>query len=201
MAKKPPPPGKVPPPGAAGAPGQSDAVGKFDKFAVFALAIPAVVLAISALFFGVSYTHDHMDTSLLGFVPGPLYDEALAVTPALAWFRLETLLLALTVIVWPALMLDMKSGALTRPHVRPGAALLLLGLLAGIFALEERGPQLGTRMNEAVLEEKLGGRRETDHFVLHYPRGKPGFTSRGMSPSHSRRKRHPRSGMVVPPRE
>lgn len=71
MAKKPPPPGKVPPPGAAGAPGQSDAVGKFDKFALFALAIPAVVLAISALFFGVSYTHDHMDTSLLGFLPGP----------------------------------------------------------------------------------------------------------------------------------
>lgn len=110
---------------------------------------------------------------LLGYLPGPLYDEALSVTPALAWFRLETLLLALTVVVWPALMLDMKSGALTRPHVRPWAALLLVGLIAGIFTLEERGPQLGTRMNDAVLEEKLGGKRESEHFVLHHPRGKP----------------------------
>ncbi|HYI00947.1 MAG TPA: hypothetical protein VD972_33650, partial [Hyalangium sp.] len=30
----------------------------------------------------------------LGHLPGPLYDEALAVTPRLGWFRLETLLLA-----------------------------------------------------------------------------------------------------------
>jgi tetratricopeptide (TPR) repeat protein len=110
---------------------------------------------------------------LLGYVPGPLYDEAISVTAALGWFRLETLLLALTVVVWPALMLDMKSGSLTRPHVRPGSALLLVLLIAGIFTLEERGPQLGTRMNEAVLQEKLGGKRETEHFILHHPRGKP----------------------------
>ena len=71
MAKKPPPPGKVPPPGASGAPGQSDAVGKFDKFALFALTLPAFLLAISALVVAVSYTHDHMDTGFLGFLPGP----------------------------------------------------------------------------------------------------------------------------------
>ena len=110
---------------------------------------------------------------LLGYVPGPLYDEALTVTAALGWFRLETLLLALTVIVWPALMLDMKAGVLTRPHLRPASVLLLVALVAAIFTLEERGPQLGTRMNEAVLEEKLGGKRESEHFVLHHPRGKP----------------------------
>ncbi len=110
---------------------------------------------------------------LLGYVPGPLYDEALAVGAALLWFRLETLLVALTVVVWPALMLDMKTGGLTRPHLRPGAVLLLIALVAAIVTLEQRGPSLGTRMNDAVLEEKLGGKRESDHFVLHYPRGKP----------------------------
>ncbi len=71
MAKKPPPPGKVPPPGAAGAPGQSDAVGKFDKFALFALATPATILAITALILAVAYTSEHMDTGFLGFLPGP----------------------------------------------------------------------------------------------------------------------------------
>ena len=71
MAKKPAPSGKVPPPGSAGAPvSQSEAVGQFDKFALFALAIPATVLALSALFFAVSYTHDHMDVGFLGFLPG-----------------------------------------------------------------------------------------------------------------------------------
>ena len=71
MAKKPLPPGKVPPPGSAGAPGQSDAVGKFDKFALFALAMPATLLAITALVLAVAYTSEHMDTGFLGFLPGP----------------------------------------------------------------------------------------------------------------------------------
>ncbi|CAG1770682.1 hypothetical protein BAC2_01217 [uncultured bacterium] len=71
MAKKPMPAGKVPPPGAAGAPGQSDAVGKFDKFALFALTIPATLLAIMALVLAVGYTSEHMDTGFLGFLPGP----------------------------------------------------------------------------------------------------------------------------------
>lgn len=136
----------------------------------FACLVVSLVATVPPIVFGPQvFAFNH----LLGYVPGPLYDEALSVTPALAWFRLETLLIALTVVVWPALMLDMKAGALTRPHLRPGSALLLAVLVAAIFALEERGPRLGTRMNDAVLEEKLGGKRETEHFVLHHPRGKP----------------------------
>jgi hypothetical protein len=110
---------------------------------------------------------------LLGYVPGPLYDEALSVGSALLWFRLETLLLALMLVVLPALMLNMKSGELTRPHLRPGSALLLLALSTSIFTLEQRAPQLGTRMTEEALEEKLGGKRQSDHFIVHFPRGKP----------------------------
>ncbi|MBS1152904.1 MAG: hypothetical protein H6Q89_4602, partial [Myxococcaceae bacterium] len=136
----------------------------------FATLLASLAVTVPPILFGPQvFAFNH----LLGYVPGPLYDEALSVTPALGWFRLETLLLALTVVVWPALMLDMKSGSLTRPHLRPGSVLLLAGLIASIFTLEERGPQLGTRMNEAVLEEKLGGKRESEHFVLHHPRGKP----------------------------
>ncbi len=136
----------------------------------FAILLSSLAVTVPPILFGPQvFAFNH----LLGYVPGPLYDEALSVTSALGWFRLETLLLAMTVIVWPALMLDMKSGSLTRPHLRPGAALLLVGLIAAIVTLEERGPQLGTRMNDAVLEEKLGGKRESEHFVLHHPRGKP----------------------------
>ncbi len=136
----------------------------------FATLLCSLAITVPPILFGPQvFAFNH----LLGYVPGPLYDEALSVTPALIWFRLETLLLALTVVAWPSLMLDMRSGSLTRPHLRLGTLVLLGALIASIFTLEERGPQLGTRMNEATLEEKLGGKRETTHFVLHHPRGKP----------------------------
>jgi hypothetical protein len=41
-----------------------------DKFALFSLCVPAVVLALSALIIGVSYTSEHMDTGFMGFLPG-----------------------------------------------------------------------------------------------------------------------------------
>lgn len=107
----------------------------------------------------------------LGWVPGPLYDEALVVPAGLWWFRLQTLLLALLLWSVAAFFLDMKDGQVTRPHFRPGSALLLGLLVAGAAALEERAPQLSTRMSEEQVREVLGGRRESAHFELIYPRG------------------------------
>ena len=108
---------------------------------------------------------------LLGWVPGPLYDEALQAPPGLWWFRVQTLLLAALAWCVAAFFLDMKEGRVTRPHFRPGSA-LLLGLLAlGVAAIEQRAPALSIRMTEEHVREVLGGRRETEHFELVYPRG------------------------------
>lgn len=107
----------------------------------------------------------------LGYLPGPLYDEALAVTPAVYWFRLETALWALLLCLITANGLDMKSGQLSRPHVRLGSGFWLAAVLFALFTLEERAPSLGTRMSDAALAERLGGLREGEHVVLHYPRG------------------------------
>lgn len=115
------------------------------------------------------YAFNHLG----GYLPGPLYDEAIRPGAPLYWFRLETLLWAAVVLVFTALMLDMKTGQLTRPHLRVGAAVLLGALGFGIFALEERAPALGIRMTDSALHEKLGGRRESEHVELIYPRGKP----------------------------
>lgn len=109
----------------------------------------------------------------LGYLPGPLYDEALTVTPALWWFRAQTLLLSLALWALAAIFLDPREGRLRAPHPRPLAFLLFLAAAAAGGALWDRGPQLGTRMTHSRLEERLGGRRETSHFTLHYPRGKP----------------------------
>ncbi|MCI0569799.1 MAG: hypothetical protein L0Y66_03540 [Myxococcaceae bacterium] len=109
----------------------------------------------------------------LGSVPGPLFDEALEVTPALWWFRAETLLLAFAAWLLTASCLDMRTGQAGRPHVRPGSLLLFLACVAGVLLLEQRAPALGLRMNDSALAEALGGRRETENFTLVYPRGKP----------------------------
>ncbi|MFT3841970.1 MAG: hypothetical protein QM723_33570 [Myxococcaceae bacterium] len=98
--------------------------------------------------------------ALGGYLPGPLYDETLAVTPALLWFRLETLLGA------AALWLFLRA--------RYGGARYWPLFAAAALMLELLGPKLGTRMTDEVLEQKLGGKKESAHFVLHYPRGKGG---------------------------
>ncbi|MHB8872146.1 MAG: tetratricopeptide repeat protein [Myxococcaceae bacterium] len=109
----------------------------------------------------------------LGYFPGPLYDEALFVGPSLLWFRAETLLAVGCVLALTAVLLDPKTGQLTRPHVRVGS-LAVLGLCGfGVFTLEVRATSLGTRMSEGALTGRLGGIRESEHFVLVHSRGKP----------------------------
>jgi tetratricopeptide (TPR) repeat protein len=107
----------------------------------------------------------------LGHLPGPLYDEALAVTPRLGWFRLETLLLSALLALLTALCLDVRSGRLSRPRRSPASWVGVAVLVAAVAVFEARGPALGLRMTHAALSEELGGIRDTPHFRLHYPRG------------------------------
>src|SRR4051812_31651464 len=113
------------------------------------------------------YAYNHF----LGYVPGPLYDEALSIGWPLYWFRLETLLWGGLLWVLTASMLNMREGRLTRPHFRPWELLLVIAMGAGIVMLERRAPELGFRMTYQHLDEVLGGSRETEHFLLTYPRG------------------------------
>jgi hypothetical protein len=95
--------------------------------------------------------------ALLGWVPGPLYDEDLPVPRALIWFRALTLGQAVMLL---ALI----------PHVRDrgGRTLVALGLLyAGSLALEH---VIGSRVSVADLEAALGARREENGLRIHYPR-------------------------------
>ena len=91
----------------------------------------------------------------LGFLPGPLYDEALQVSGALLWFRLATLSWALGYL-----------GLATR---RSKAA---LAGFAMAFGLELASGPLGFRSSDARVEEALGATRQTEHFRLVYPREK-----------------------------
>ncbi len=135
------------------------------------LALVAASAAVSfwpVLFGPQVYLFNHFG----GYWPGPLYDEALAVRPPLYWFRLETVLVSAFLWFLGAFLLDMKTGSLSRPYFRPGAALLLVSLGLAIGWMEQTAPSLGIRITDRALQAKLGGKRETKHFDLYFPRGK-----------------------------
>jgi hypothetical protein len=94
---------------------------------------------------------------LLGWVPGPLYDEELPVPHALVWFRVLTLGQAIVLL------------ALTpRVKDRGGRTLIALCLLyAGSLAIEHT---IGSRVSVADLETALGAQREENGLRIHYPR-------------------------------
>ncbi len=89
-----------------------------------------------------------------GYFPGPLYDETLRITPALLWFRVGSVALGL-----------LFAGLAARlPRLWAPAALVF-------FGIEFNGTALGFRMSDDELALRLGGLRETEHFVFHHPRG------------------------------
>lgn len=125
-----------------------------------ALVATSLVSTLLPVYFGPQvFAMNHF----LGYLPGPLYDEALEVTPALLWFRAET-------IAWAAVFLatGIALGKAWRIALALGTPFFVVAL-----ALEWAGPHLGTRMSVTRLEEALGARRTTPHFDLVYPREKP----------------------------
>jgi Tfp pilus assembly protein PilF len=107
-----------------------------------------------------------------GYFPGALYDEDLRVQAPLLWARLYHLtgaaaLLALLTLLTDRHALRLRAGA-ARSRPRALAAALLLAAAAA--ALGAAGPALGFRQSGATIAAALGGRRETPHFVIVYPR-------------------------------
>jgi tetratricopeptide (TPR) repeat protein len=129
--------------------------------------LSAVATAWPIVFGPQVYAFNHF----LGHMPGPLYDEALTVTPRLAWFRLETVLLAGLLALLTTVSLDVRLGRLGRPRLSIGGWAVLVLWVGSVALIEANAPVLGLRMTPEYLAEQLGGVRETPHFRLHFPRG------------------------------
>lgn len=110
---------------------------------------------------------------LLGHLPGPLYDEVLVIGAPLWWFRLQTVLLGILAVTLTSALLDVVSGQLGRPRIRPGTWAVLAAAALAIVTLEQRAPALGMRMTDRALEHALGAVRETASVRLVHPRGMP----------------------------
>ena len=109
----------------------------------------------------------------LGYLPGPLYDEVLVIAAPLWCFRLETALLGVLAVTITSALLDVVSGTLGRPRIRPGTWAVLAAAGLAVVTLEQRAPALGLRMTDGALEQALGAVRESPHVRLVHPRGMP----------------------------
>lgn len=109
---------------------------------------------------------------LVGYFPGNLYDEQIELGAALGWARFEAAL-------WTAMVLAGLSCVL-HPHTlkwapaRIGvrARVLGLGLALGCGvaagALRHQSGALGYAVEAGDIQRALGGRLETENFVIHY---------------------------------
>lgn len=119
-----------------------------------------------------------------GYFPGTLYDEDVALGGAFVWSRLYQGAFALAALAACAATLDPATLGLRRTALfRPGPsgepsgrfASLVVGLVAAGTAatLSVRSAELGFAVDADDIARALGGRRETPHFVIIYPRGAP----------------------------
>ncbi len=111
-------------------------------------------------------------SSLYGYIPGPLYDETLKVTAALGWFRLQTVLGTVVLLTLTAGLFEPRLAVLTRRPPSLNVALLLSLVSIGWAALDSHRTTLGFGATDESVQEALGGKEETEHFTLYYPRGK-----------------------------
>ncbi|MEM7158204.1 MAG: tetratricopeptide repeat protein [Myxococcota bacterium] len=108
------------------------------------------------------------------YFAGPLYDEAVAVTPRYVWFRVYNVATALAAVL--ALHLwalpSGRLGSLGRVKSRPwsAAALATLVTVSGWFGLQPERHHFHATVDSLATE--LPGTLTTEHFVIHYdPRG------------------------------
>ena len=97
-----------------------------------------------------------------GYWTGSVYDDTITITPVWARFRLYTLLLGLAL-----------GGGAACVRLFPGGmgwALSGVGPIATVLAFTTSGA-FDLRRDE--IAAALGGRMETEHFILHYPQNGP----------------------------
>ncbi len=108
-----------------------------------------------------------------GMFPGPIYDEAIRISPALLWFRAATLLYALGCALLGLAFSprgEGERGAVSRTRLICLITSLLLIVPAIGISRGARALRFSASIEE--IDEVLGGKLSTPHLVLHFPREK-----------------------------
>ncbi|RMH44382.1 MAG: hypothetical protein D6689_02505 [Deltaproteobacteria bacterium] len=113
-----------------------------------------------------------------GYFPGNLYDERIDLTAAFYWARAFHAAVAVAAAAAVAAVVDVptlsariasRSRRPAGPRRRPIATAAAAAAVAILLAA--RGGELGFRIDDDAIRAELGGRYETDHFVIYYPLG------------------------------
>ena len=112
----------------------------------------------------------------VGYFPGNLYDEEVALHAPFYWARLQQLCMLAAAWALAAVLLDMPSLRLRLLDPRPrglrwraAALALVLGTAASV--LYASSGALGFSVDAGDIAQHLGGRYDTEHFVIYYPPG------------------------------
>ncbi len=108
---------------------------------------------------------------ILGYFPGLTYDETLDVNDRLLLYRAGTIAFGM-LLVSGALALHRRragTGAHTDTHPSIAGRVAMLVLVAAVIALFIFSNQLGLSSSESSIQQELGGKVETAHFVISYP--------------------------------
>lgn len=134
--------------------------------------VPAVAVAAFALWRFYAAPPVFTYNAILGYFPGNLYDENVELGMTLVWSRLEQIAWVVGALSLVAYSFDVptyRASMSPRPARRPRLAIVLaLVSVAGALRLRTWSGDLGYAPDAEDIQVALGGRIETEHFVIHY---------------------------------
>ncbi len=139
---------------------------------VLALGVPLVVFAAAGLYRFYAEPPVFTYNPIIGYFPGNIYDENVRLGEALLWSRVEQLVWLVAIIALVSVRLDVPRYRVTREprpaRRRVGAlGIAAVSALTGC-ALYFYSGVLGFRIDAQEIADALGGRLETEHFVIYY---------------------------------
>lgn len=103
----------------------------------------------------------------LGYFGGSIYDEALGLPPSLLAYRVLHLVAIVCVVASIQGVFELRRGRW------PGwTAFVALGAATVFFAGFSERARFGISIDRAHIVEELGGKVETEHFVIYYPKSR-----------------------------
>ncbi len=108
---------------------------------------------------------------ILGYFSGLTYDETLEVIDRLVLYRLGTIAFSAFIILEAIAIRKRRMGDVVEPAARTSksTSYLSVALLLAAGFLYAFSDRLGLSSSESSIEGTLGGRTETEHFVISYP--------------------------------
>ncbi len=115
--------------------------------------------------------------SVIGYFPGPIYDERVSITNTLIIARVSTLILTFIFLLLSVNLLDELKIKFRRFFQRDfsfnttlNRVFLAFFVIAHVLIFLFQG-DLGLRLSRSTIQKKLGGKYETLHFNIYYEKG------------------------------